>query len=731
MTGGDGSVVLDIDGMTCASCVQKVERALERVSGVGEASVNLATRTATVRGSATPSRVEVEPLIDAVRGVGYDAHEHTERRSPAEELRAYARRLTVAAPLTVAVLWLTFLAPDASWNARLTWVLTTPVVVIGGWPFLRSAWRAARHGSTTMDTLISLGALSAYGYSAASELLGRDEHYFDVAAVIVTLILVGKVLEARARSSAGDASRMLLERRPRHAAVLVDGAERVTPIDDVRPGQLVVVRAGESIPVDGIVKEGSSWVDLSLITGESAPVDVAPGDEVVGSTINGNGRLVVFVTTVGEGSRLAEIVRLLDAAQGSKAPVQRVADRVSSVFVPVVMAIAAATFAGWLLWADASVGEAMLHSVAVLIIACPCALGLATPAAIMTGTGRAAELGMLFKGGEVFEATRAADTVLLDKTGTVTDGVMAVVEVVPVSGIEEHAVLASAGAAEQGSQHPIARAVVGEARARGVAVPPSTEHRTAPGAGAAADVGGVEVRVGRPAGLPEGLAEATRRLAAMGVTPFAVWRDGEPIGVVGVADRLRPDAPDTIRRLRALGLHVAMVTGDHRVTAGAIAAAAGIDEVSAEVTPEGKVAHVNALRDAGRRVIFVGDGLNDAPALAAADVGVAMGGGTDVALAAAEVNLLGGAISLVADALDLARRTYRVIGQNLFWAFAYNVVMIPLAVFGVLDPMWAAAAMAISSVSVVLNALRLRRYRPRRSPAPIEARSGSVAPASM
>ena len=723
---GERQIVLDIDGMTCASCVRKVERALEHVPGVGEASVNLATRTATVRDSAVPRHGDVAPLVDAVRRAGYDAREHTERRSSAEEVRAYGRRLAVAAPATIAVLWATFVVPHASWSSELAWVLTTPVVFVGGWPFLRAAWRAGRHGSTTMDTLISLGAVSAYAYSVASELLGRHELYFDTAAVIVTLILVGKVLEARARSSAGDASRMLLERQPRHATVLLDGTERLTPIDEVRPGQLVVVRAGEAIPVDGLVKEGTSWVDLSLITGESAPIDVGPGDDVVGTTINGNGRLVVFVTTVGAGTRLAEIVRLLDAAQGSKAPVQRVADRVSSIFVPFVIAIAAATFVGWIAIADASVGTSMLHSVAVLIIACPCALGLATPAAIMTGTGRAAELGLLFKGAEVFEATRSADIVLLDKTGTVTDGVMSVVQVLPGSGVDTHAVVATAAAAERGSRHPIARAVTDHARDLGVVAPPSTQHRTTPGAGAAADVAGVEVRVGRPTGLPDELAHATRRLADAGVTPFGVWRAGMPIGIVGVADRLRPDAPETVRRLRRLGLDVAMVTGDHRVTARGVASHAGIDEVLAEASPEDKVEHVAALRAAGRHVIFVGDGLNDAPALAAADVGIAMGGGTDVALAAAEVNVLGDTLSIVADALELARRTYRVIGQNLFWAFAYNVVMIPLAVFGVLDPMWAAAAMAVSSVTVVLNALRLRRYRP-----PIAAPVPPVAPASV
>jgi cation-transporting ATPase V len=530
----------------------------------------------------------------------------------------------------------------------------------------------------------------------------------------VTLILVGKVLEARARASAGDAARVLLERGAKQATLLDDGVERHVPIDEVRPGNLVVVRPGETIPADGVVKEGSSWVDRSLLTGESAPVDVGPGDDVVGATVNGNGRLVVFVTTVGAGTRLAEIVRLLEQAQGSKAPVQRLVDRVSSVFVPIVLGIAAATFAGWLAFTDVTPGAAMLHAVAVLLIACPCALGLATPAAIMAGTGRAAELGVLFKGGAVFEAARGADIVLLDKTGTVTEGVMRLAEVVPVDGVEADEVLAIAAAAEAGSEHPIALAVIDAARERGVEVPAGSDHAVEPGTGARAVVDGVEMRVGRPDGLPPDLTATVAELATRGRSPFAVWRDGRAIGIIAVSDRVKPEAAEVVTRLRREGMQVALVTGDRRATAAAVATETGIDRVSAEVFPDGKVGEVERLQRAGHRVVFVGDGLNDAPALAKADVGVAMGGGTDVALAAAEVNLLGGSLSSVADALELARRTYRIIAENLFWAFIYNVVMIPLAVLGVLDPMWAAGAMALSSVTVVVNALRLRRYGRRR-----------------
>jgi heavy metal translocating P-type ATPase len=702
------AIVLDIEGMTCASCVNKVEKALSGVDQVEMAIVNLANRTAIVR---TVAPTDVEPLIRAVQHVGYGAHRRSGGRPAGEEMRAYFRRLVVAVAFTIPVLILSFGVPEERWAMWVTCVLATPVVFYAGWPFFRSAARAARHGATTMDTLVALGAAAAYGYSTFVTATGADGHYFDTAALIVTLILVGKTLEARARSSAGDAARTLLDRGAKEATVLADGVERRVPIDDVRPGNVVVVLPGEKIPADGVVKEGTSWVDLSMLTGESVPVDVGPGNEVVGASINGHGRLVVFITKVGANTKLSEIVRLLESAQGSKAPVQRLADRVSAIFVPVVMLIALATFVGWLVIANAEPGQALLHAVAVLLIACPCALGLATPAAIMAGTGRAAELGILFKGGEVFEMARAADIVLLDKTGTVTEGAMRLADVVPLGGFTAEEVLALAAAAESGSEHPIARAVVDGARERSVDIPPSTGHAIEPGAGASAMIGGLVAAVGRAEHLPDDLNEQVDRLSAHGLTTFIVRRAGEAIGLVAVSDRVRPGAAETVGRLYDMGLDVTMVTGDRRTTAGAIASSVGIRNVLAEVYPEGKVDEVARIQSDGHRVVFVGDGINDAPALAQADMGIALGTGTDVAIEAADVTLLSGGIDGVADSLDLARRTYRVIAENLFWAFAYNVVMIPLAVFGVLTPMWAACAMAASSVSVVANALRLRRFR--------------------
>ncbi|HYJ61248.1 MAG TPA: heavy metal translocating P-type ATPase, partial [Actinomycetota bacterium] len=704
-----------------ASCVRRVEHALDALDDVDAAAVNLATRTATVR----TSRGDLEPLLAAVRSAGYGATPHERARAADEDEHDIRRRLWVAAPLTIAILVLTFGVEE---TRSLTWLIAAMASVVqwyGGWPFLVRAGRAARHGAATMDTLVAIGSLAAYLYSlwavvdatlAPTPMAGgmtaspAMAHYFDTGAVIITLILVGRLLEARARMAAGDAARALLARAATDARVLdADGTERSVPIDELRPGMRVAVLPGEKIPADGVVREGTSWVDLSLLTGESVPVDVGPGDDVIGASVNGHGRLVVFVTRSGEHATLAEIVRSLQAAQGSKAKVQQLADRVSSIFVPIVLSLAAATFLGWLAFTSVSAGQALLHATAVVLIACPCALGLATPAAIMAGAGRAAELGILVRGGESIERARAVDLVVFDKTGTLTEGRMVLTEVEPVAPWTAAEVLALAAAVEAGSEHPIARAVVAAARERGGTIAPARDHGAVPGAGAVAVVDGAEVRVGRvPA--DDDAAPTVDAWAARGLTPFEVARAGRRIGLLAVADVVKPEAASTVAALRSMGVDAAMVTGDRAATAAAIADVVGIDDVTPEVYPDGKVDAVARRRAAGDTVAFVGDGLNDAPALAAADVGIALGTGTDVALAAADVQLLGGSLRGVVDALAISRRTYRVVSQNLFWAFAYNVVMIPLAIVGALDPTLAAAAMALSSLTVVLNALRLRRF---------------------
>ncbi|MDP8955952.1 MAG: cadmium-translocating P-type ATPase [Actinomycetota bacterium] len=701
-------VLLDIEGMTCASCVNRIERVLKRQDGVVDAAVNLASRTAKVR----TTLPDIPRLTTAVEKAGYGARPHVEQPSARDESHYYLTRLVVAVLFTVPVLLLTFVVPHANWSMWVAGVLTVPVQFYAGWPFIRSAAKAARHGTSTMDTLVAVGSLTAFAYSASAVITGGHDHYFDTAAVIVTLILLGKVLEARARANAGDAARALLERGAKEATILDGVAERMVPVEDVAVGNLVVVRPGEKVPVDGVIREGASSLDLSMLTGESVPVDVGLGDEVVGASLNGHGRLLVQATRVGPDTKLAEIVRLLQEAQGSRAPVQRLVDRVSAVFVPAVLLLGLATFLGWVILSDVGAGTAILHAAAVVLIACPCALGLATPAAIMAGSGRAAHLGVLFKRGEVFEVIRRVDTVLLDKTGTVTEGSMRLADVVSADGVGPREVLALAAAAEQGSEHPIARAVVDAARGQGVDVPLAGSFRVEPGAGATATLNGHEIKVGRPDRLPPSLSERAKTLAENGLTVFAVWKNDEPVGLVSVADQLKPNAGEVVSALRRMGLEVALVTGDRRSTAEAIARRAGIHRVIAEVFPEGKVEEVKRLQEAGRKVVFVGDGINDGPALAQADVGIALGTGTDVAIETADVTILGGDIRSVATSLDLSRRTYRVIAQNLFWAFAYNVVMIPLAVAGFLSPIWAAAAMAGSSVSVVANALRLRRYRP-------------------
>jgi heavy metal translocating P-type ATPase len=717
-TGRD--VVLDVEGMTCSSCVERLERVLARQPSVSEARVNLASRSAVVRStSADPAA-----LIAAVEKAGYRARIHDPLGPAADEMADAWRRLAVSAFCSFDVLAFSLVvAPGSCFSVLAAWLLATPVQFYGGWPFLRAAFRAARNGTYTMDTLVACGSLAAYGYSVGAVLTRGHHAYFETSALIVTLILLGRVLEARVRAKAGDAARLLLKRQPSTATRLEGRTERQVAVVDLRVGNRVVVRPGQQIPADGTVRRGTSSVDLSMLTGESIPADVGPGYEVVGSSLNGHGRLVIGLTRVGQETRLAQIVRLLEETQASKAPIQRLADRISAVFVPRILALAVGVFLVLWFLGSGGVGGALLRAAAVLLVACPCSLGLATPAAVMAGSGRAAEAGILFKGGAVFEAARRIDTVLIDKTGTLTEGSMRLREIVAADpGLGEDEVLALAAAAEEGSEHPIARCVVQAARERSIAVPDAADHRAEPGAGIEAMVRFSRVRVGRPEALPGALAARAEILAACGHTVFAVWLDGRPVGLLSAADSIKEGAAEAVRRLRRWGWDVAVVSGDRMAAVEAVAREAGIERVVAEAFPEGKVEEVRRLQASGRRVAFVGDGINDAPAIAQADLGIALGTGTDVAMEAGHVLIMGGDLGLVAEGLEIARRTFWVIAQNLAWAFAYNSLMIPLAVVGKVSPLVAATVMAGSSVTVVGNALRLRRVG---APGPRRAQTAS------
>jgi heavy metal translocating P-type ATPase len=631
-----------------------------------------------------------------------------------DEIRDYRRRLAVAAFCSFDVLVFSLaVAPGSRASTLAAWLFATPVQFYGGWPFLKAAARAARRGVYTMDTLVAAGSLAAYGYSVSAVVTGAHHAYFDTAAMIVTLILLGKFLEATARAKAGDAARVLLERQAKDATLLEGGTERSVAIQDLHVGHLVVVRPGEKVPADGRIRAGSSSVDLSLLTGESMPLDVGPGDEVVGASLNGHGRLEVELTRVGDDTRFAQIVRLLEVTQASKAPIQRLADRIAAAFVPRVLTLALGVFLLLSFFGSGGVGGALLRAAAVVLVACPCSLGLATPVAIMAGSGRAAELGILFKSGEVFEAARRIDTILIDKTGTLTEGSMSVSEIVPLNTTEGE-LLAFAAAVERGSEHPIASAVVKEAERAGVPVLEAVGHRAEPGVGIAAVVAGSKVRVGRPEGLPQELAARADELSARGLTVFAVWRDGEPMGLLGAFDAVKEGSAEAVSRLRRWGWDVAVVSGDRTAAVEAVARAVGVDRAVAEVFPQGKIDEVRRLQATGKRVAFVGDGVNDAPALAQADLGIALGTGTDVAMEAGHVLIMGGDLRLVGHSLELARRTFWVIAQNLTWGFAYNILMIPLTMAGKVSPTVAAGAMAGSSVTVVFNALRLLGYGPRR-----------------
>jgi len=749
---GPTIVDLEIGGMTCASCAARIEKRLNKLNGV-EASVNYATEHAHV---SFDERVSPEDLIAQVESIGYTAALPRPREvGPVQqgqthegddpELQSLRQRLIGSAVLALPVLVLSMVArlQFESWQ-WLAFAMAAPVVLWGAWPFHRAAWMNLRHGAATMDTLISVGTLAAFGWSvyalfwgeagapgmkmaftfAVQRGAGKDEIYLEVASAVTVFILAGRYFEARAKRSSSAALRALLDLGAKDVAVLRGNAEVRIPIGELAVGDRFVVRPGEKVATDGIVDEGASAIDASLLTGEPVPVEVGPGDTVTGATVNAGGRLVVTATRVGADTALAQIARLVTAAQSGKAPVQRLADQVSAVFVPIVIALSVGTLGFWL-GSGESTATAFTAAVAVLIIACPCALGLATPTALLVGTGRGAQLGILIKGPEVLESTRQVDTIVLDKTGTVTTGRMALIDIVAVDGTDADEVLRLVGALEDASEHPIAQAIAAGARERVGTLPPVVGFASLEGLGVQGVVDGHAVLAGRERLLDDWAMPLTSDLRVakdaaedLGRTPILVGWDGAIRALVVVADTVKPTSGEAIARLRSLGLTPVLLTGDNERAARSVGDQVGIATVIAEVLPADKVEVISRLQREGKVVAMVGDGVNDAAALAQADLGIAMGTGTDVAIEASDLTLVRGDLRVAGDAIRLSRRTLATIKGNLFWAFAYNVAAIPLAAAGLLNPLIAGAAMGFSSVFVVSNSLRLRRFRAEAGVAP-------------
>lgn len=726
--GDSAKIELKIGGMTCASCAARVERALAGVPGVVKAGVNLATEKATVEYD--PGAVTVSALKKAVADTGYTAQEITgqtdvdrERQEREAEIRRQRNRLifsgVLSLPLLYYMLGMLFKYPMPDWvmNHWVQFALATPVQFIAGWHFYKGTYHALKAGSANMDVLIAMGTSAAYLYSTAITFSGTPgDVYFEASSLIITLITLGKLLEAIAKGRTSEAIKKLMGLQAKTARVVRDGQEVDIPVEEVEVGDLIIVRPGEKIPVDGVVKEGTSAVDESMLTGESLPVDKKPGDEVIGATLNKQGLLKFEATKVGRDTALAQIIRLVEEAQGSKAPIQRLADQISGYFVPAVIAVAVVTFLGWYL-ATKNFTLALINAVAVLVIACPCALGLATPTAIMVGTGKGAENGILIKGGEHLENAHKLNAIVLDKTGTITKGEPEVTDILPAGGLTAEEVLRLGAAVERGSEHPLGVAIVERAKADGVDLPEPQGFEAVPGHGVRAVVDGRTVLLGNKRLMAvhqvdvAPLASDLDRLEGEGKTAMLLAVDGQIAGIIAVADTVKEHSAEAVRELQQMGIEVYMLTGDNRRTAEAIARQVAIKNVLAEVLPDQKADQVEKLKREGKFVGMVGDGINDAPALATADVGFAIGTGTDVAIEAADVTLMRGDLRGIVAAIKLSRRTMRTIKQNLFWAFAYNTAGIPAAALGYLSPVLAGAAMALSSVSVVSNSLRLKGFR--------------------